>query len=290
MKKLTSLEHLVLEAERRRIKIAQAVLENQSEELGITPQEIEQDFEEKLDVMAVSLTEGLQGKLRSSGGLVGGEAKRLQAAASVGKTLFGQPFDVLLARAMAVTEVNASMGRIVAAPTAGSCGVLPAVIFTIGEQIKADRNAYIDALLTAAGVGMVIAYRATLSGAEGGCQAEIGSASAMAAAAGVEMAGGSPRQAVNAAAMALKNFLGLVCDPVAGLVEVPCVKRNAGGAAMAAMAIELSLAGITSTIPVDEVIDAMQEIGKVIPCSLRETAQGGLAITPTARRIEKEMN
>ena len=289
MGKITSVEGLVLEAEKDNKKIAQVVIEQQAHELGVTAEDIWQDFAGKWKVMKASLNEGMAGEIKSASGLVGGEAHQLARSAHQGKTVFGLPFVLLIARAMAVAEVNAGMGRIVAAPTAGSCGVLPAIIFTVGEQLNAPEDALVEALLTAAGIGLVVAHRATLSGAEGGCQAEVGSAAAMAAAAGIEIAGGSPRQAASAAALALKNLLGLVCDPVAGLVEVPCVKRNAGGAAVAATAIELAIAGVTSTIPVDEVIDAMQDIGRTLPCSLRETAEGGLAVTPTALSIKSKL-
>ena len=194
-----------------------------------------------------------------------------------------------LARALAVSEVNARMGRIVAAPTAGSCGILPAVILTFAEEKALDERTAVLGLWTASGIGMVIANQASLSGAEGGCQAECGSAAAMSAAAAGEMLGGSPRQAAEACAIALKAVLGLVCDPVAGLVEVPCIKRNASGAANALVAAELALAGITSAIPADEVIAAMRAVGSQMPASLRETAAGGLAATPTGREIARRL-
>jgi len=287
--RITSIEQLVTAAENKGVKIADIVLEDQVRELGVEPEVIWNDFSDKLEVMASSLKEGLKGSVKSASGLCGGEASRLLDGANKGQTVFGLPFDLLLARAMAVAEVNASMGRIVAAPTAGSCGVLPAVIFTIGEQVQANKEAYVQALLTAAGIGLVISHRASLSGAEGGCQAEVGSAAAMAAAAAVEMVGGTPRQAASAVAISLKNLLGLVGDPVAGLVEVPCIKRNAAGASIAAMALELALAGVESFIPADEVIDAMRDVGRALPCALRETSQGGLAVTPTARQLEKRL-
>jgi L-serine dehydratase len=190
-----------------------------------------------------------------------------------------------IARALAVAEVNASMGRIVAAPTGGASGVLPAVLTTIAERTGAPRERTVLALVTAAAIGGVIAARATLSGAAGGCQAEIGSASAMAAAAAVELAGGTPSQAGHAASFALQGLLGLVCDPVGGLVEVPCVVRNATGTAVALAAVELALAGVEFPIPLDEVIDAMGHVGRSLPPSLRETARGGLAVTPTGKAL-----
>jgi L-serine dehydratase len=183
--------------------------------------------------------------------------------------------------ALAVGEANASMGRIVAAPTAGASGTLPAVLFSLAEARGLQRPALAKALVVSGAIGMVIASRATLSGAAGGCQAECGSAGAMAAGAAVELYGGNPEQVGQAVAMTLKNMLGLVCDPVAGLVEVPCVKRNAGATAVAMVAAEMALAGIESVIPVDEVIDAMSAVGSAMSCTLKETAQGGLAVSPT---------
>ena len=190
----------------------------------------------------------------------------------------------MLQKAIAVSENNARMGRIVAAPTAGSCGIIPAVLITIAEEYNIPERKVIMALFTSAAIGMVIANRASISGAEGGCQAECGSASAMAACAAVEMMGGTPKMVSNACAIALKSVLGLVCDPVGGLVEVPCIKRNASGAANALTAAEMALAGVESVIPADEVIDAMRSIGNLMPGVLKETAEGGLAATPTAKK------
>ena len=188
-------------------------------------------------------------------------------------------------RAVSVAEVNASMGRIVASPTAGSCGILPGAIITMQKERNLSDDACVKALLTASAIGMVIAKNASLSGAEGGCQAECGSAAAMAAGALVELAGGTPEQISNAVAIAIKNILGLVCDPVAGLVEIPCIKRNAAGVANAIVAAEMALADIKSAIPADEVIMAMKQVGDKMSTSLKETAEGGLAKTPTAERL-----
>ena len=194
-----------------------------------------------------------------------------------------------LTRALAISELNAAMGRIVAAPTAGSCGILPAALLTMEQEKGCDRHACVMALFTASAVGLVIARNACLAGAQGGCQAECGSASAMAAAAIVELAGGTPKMIGDAVAIALKNVLGLVCDPVAGLVEVPCVKRNAAGVAGAFVAAELALAGISSVIPADEAILAMKRVGDAMVPALKETAEGGLAATPTACRLRDEL-
>lgn len=194
-----------------------------------------------------------------------------------------------MARALAVSEYNAAMGKIVAAPTAGSCGIMPGCLVSVMKERNISREKVIEGMFTAAGFGMVIAKRASVSGAQGGCQAECGSAAAMTAAAMVEMMNGSPKQAADACAIALKNQLGLVCDPVAGLVEIPCIKRNVAGIMVAFSSADMALAGIESRIPADEVIDAMKEVGDSLPCALKETAQGGLANTPTAKRMKESV-
>ena len=194
-----------------------------------------------------------------------------------------------MARAIAVSEYNAAMGKIVASPTAGSCGILPGTVVSMLEEGRCDEHAAVMALFTAGAIGMVIAHNASIAGAQGGCQAECGSASAMAAAALVELSGGTPGQAAHACAMAIKNQLGLVCDPVAGLVEIPCIKRNVSGIAIAFTSAEMALAGIESKIPVDECVLAMRQVGDMLPCSLKETSQAGLAATPTGLRLKKQV-
>ncbi|MDQ7094748.1 L-serine ammonia-lyase, iron-sulfur-dependent, subunit alpha [Desulfosporosinus sp. PR] len=281
-------EDWVVEAENKGLKICDVVLQNQVDDLEQTEQALRERMAKNLKVMRESVNAGLSGKRRSVSGLVGGDAAKVEERRRTGTTLIGERMSGAIARALAVAEVNASMGKIVAAPTAGSCGVLPAVLLTVEEIMHPDEKELIGALFTAAGLGIIITERANVSGAEGGCQAEIGSAAAMAAAAAVELAGGSPRQTAHGAAIALKSMLGLVCDPVAGLVEVPCVKRNATGAMIALTAAEMALAGVKSAIPLDEVIDAMADIGRQMSCSLKETAQGGLAITPTGRKIRTD--
>ncbi len=261
--------------------LGDAVVALEADETGVEPDQVRARFVEALEVMRGAVERGLSGEARSRSGLVGGDAAKVSAAAP---HLFGDGFDHALAAALATGEVNAAMGRIVAAPTAGASGVVPAVLLTIASRVSATDDRLANALAAAGGVGAVIASRASLSGASGGCQAEVGSAAAMAAAAGVELAGGSPEQAGHAASLALQGLLGLVCDPVAGLVEVPCVARNATGAAVAMAAVEMALAGVTFPIPFDEVVDAMAAVGRSLPPSLRETAQGGLAATPTAKR------
>ena len=278
----------IIEAETKGIKISEVILQNQIEELEQSEQVLIERMRTNLNVMRESVQAGLVGKRRSLSGLVGGDAAKVESHREKGGSLVGEVMSGAISKALAVAEVNACMGKIVAAPTAGSCGVLPAVLLAVEESRQVSERELLMALFTAAGLGMILAERASVSGAEGGCQAEIGSAAAMAAAAAVELAGGSPRQTADAAAIAMKSMLGLVCDPVGGLVEVPCVKRNATGAMIALMAAEMALAGVKSAIPVDEVIDTMGEIGKQMSCSLKETAQGGLAVTPTGRRIQAD--
>lgn len=226
---------------------------------------------------------------RSNSGLIGGDAARLRAAAESGRLLGGTYFQRVTEEALKVAECNACMKRIVAAPTAGSCGVLPAVLIPLAEERDVPEKTILEALYIAAGFGQVTALRASVAGAEGGCQAEIGTASAMAAAALTHILGGTAQQCADAYAIALGNLLGLVCDPVAGLVEVPCVKRNGFATVVAMTAADMTMAGIRSVIPVDEVIAAMNEVGHLLPKSLRETSEAGLAVTPTAKAIEKRV-
>ena len=222
---------------------------------------------------------------RSHSGLVGGDGGRMAAYGQGGNTLCGPLLTDVIAGALRMGECNACMKRIVAAPTAGACGVLPAVLLPYRRHFQAGEEALVQALYVASGFGMVIAARASISGAEGGCQAEIGSAAAMAAPALVHLQGGAPAQMAHACAMAIKSLLGLVCDPVAGLVEVPCVKRNVMGAVNALSCADMALAGLEGGIPCDEVMDAMAAVGRAMPPSLRETGEGGLAATPTGQKI-----
>lgn len=239
--------------------------------------------------MKESAANALEKEVRSVSGLTGGSAKKVEDYRKHGKTICGDTVNKAMARALSSSEINAAMGRIVAAPTAGACGIVPAAFITAGELIAATDEQLIDALLTSSAVGRIIAINATLSGAEGGCQAECGSAAAMAAAAITELHGGTPEMAFHAAAMTIKNILGLVCDPVAGLVEMPCAKRNAMGVVNAMMCADMALASVESMIPFDEVVEAMYKIGKTMPHQLRETALGGLAATPTAERIKEQL-
>ena len=229
------------------------------------------------------------GTQRSVSGLVGGDGLKMRLYARRGESIGGEFMDEVIVQAISMAESNACMRRIVAAPTAGSCGVVPAVLLPLCEREHYTQHELLEALYVVSGIGAVIAYRASISGAAGGCQAEIGTASAMAAGALVSLRGGTNEQIGHAVAMALKNLMGLVCDPVAGLVEVPCVKRNVIGAVNAISAADMALAGIESRIPVDEVIDAMGEVGRRMPVEFRETALGGLAATPTGKAVKERM-
>lgn len=262
--------------------LADVVLRAEVAESGRPEEEIRQRIRQTLQVMRRAIDEGLQGDVRSPSGLTGGRAARLLAN---GPRLLGGTVTTMLARAVGTLEVNAAMGLIVAAPTAGAAGVLPAIVVTAGEILEEDDERLVDAMLVAGGVGGVIAHRASLSGAAGGCQAETGSAAAMGAAAVTWLAGGDHDQVSTAVALSLQGMLGLICDPIGGLVEIPCIYRNASAAMQALAAAEMALAGLDFPVPADEVIDVMGEVGRKMPVAYRETAQGGLAATPSARRL-----
>lgn len=288
-KQYTSVKELVKKAVKGKTTLSRIALREQSALLEIPEEKMLARMRRALDVMKSAAIEGKKKDIRSTSGLTGGDGYRMKRYASSRKSIGGDFCAKAIATAIAVAEYNACMGKIVAAPTAGSCGILPAAVLTMIEERGVGKDAAVMGLITAGAIGMVIANVASISGAEGGCQAECGSAAAMAAAALVEMSGGTPEMAGHACAIAIKNQLGLVCDPVAGLVEVPCIKRNAGGVMCAITAADMALAGISSVIPVDEVISAMQEVGEAMPCSLRETAQGGLAATPTGVALKSRV-
>jgi L-serine dehydratase len=273
-------------AEERGVRLCDVALEAEAKDQGRPVAEIREALHRALDVMRGAIERGLVGDLISNSGLVGGDAAKLRTGPA--GPLAGTAFRDVLARALAVQEVNAAMGVIVAAPTAGGAGVLPAVLTGLAAPRNLPDDALVDALATAGLIGAVVAERASLSGAEGGCQAETGAAAGMAAGAATEMLGGTPRQAYHAVALAQQGTLGLVCDPLGGLVELPCVFRNATASAIALAAIEMALAGVTFAIPADEVIDTMGEIGRAMDVRYRETAGGGLAATPTGRRLARE--
>lgn len=279
---------LVELAEKNHVKIAEIMIRQEIEVSGRSREDIIAQMDNNLAVMERAVERGLNG-VKSHSGLTGGDAVLLQNYINSGKSLSGNLLLDAVSKAVATNEVNAAMGIICATPTAGSAGVVPGTLFAVKEKLNPTRMEMIEFLFTTAAFGFVVANNASISGAAGGCQAEVGSASGMAAAAIVEMAGGTPKQSAEAFAITLKNMLGLVCDPVAGLVEVPCVKRNAMGASNAITAADMALAGVTSRIPCDEVISAMYAIGQTMPSALRETAEGGLAATPTGRRLEEEI-
>lgn len=229
------------------------------------------------------------GTIRSASGLAGGDGARLEAYRKNPNRLIGDFLAEVMEKAVKMGESNACMKRIVAAPTAGSCGVIPAVLLTYGEQREVSEDTLVEALFVAAGIGEVLATSACIAGAEGGCQAEIGSASGMAAGAITYLEGGSAEEIAHATALAIKNMLGLTCDPVAGLVEVPCIKRNVSGAVNAVVSSQMALAGVRSAIPPDEVIDSMRRIGHLLPECLRETGREGLATTPTALEVAERL-
>lgn len=283
-----NIRELVAQAEEKGLRISDIMLLNEMETSGRAKDEILDEMMRSWQVMKQAAEKGIQG-VTSYSGMTGMDAKRLDEYIAKGNTLTDITFLRAVNYAIATNEVNASMGIICATPTAGSCGVLPGVLLSLQKRLRKSDIDIVFALLTAGAIGYVVANNAFVSGAAGGCQAEIGSASAMAAAAAVELAGGTPRQAAHAMAIAMKNMLGLTCDPLAGLVEVPCIKRNAAGAANALTAAEMALAGIESHIPWDEVISAMYQIGLAMPLNVRETALGGLAATETGKQWKKKL-
>ena len=278
-----SLNGWIAEAEAKGQSMQEFLIDYNAKELECSKEELLAKMESMLVVIKESIDFGLTG-VRSHSGLTGGDAKRLQEASEEKQfsNILGDKAKDAMVYAMAVAEANAAMGRIVAAPTAGASGVLPGVFFALKKHYGLSDQVLAEGLVVAGGIGLVIADRASLAGATGGCQAECGSAAAMAAGAAVAMLGGTPTQVGHAVAIVFKNILGLVCDPVAGLVEVPCIKRNGSCALQALAAAELALAGIGSFIPADETIDAMKSVGDSLPCALKETAGGGMATTPTA--------
>ena len=285
----SSVASIVAAAKESGLPISAIVLRQQAEQMEQTEESIYEHMRKNYQVMAECIEPGCNKDLKSTSGLTGGSAFKMRQISESGKSLTGSFLSGALYRALAVSELNAAMGRIVAAPTAGSCGILPAALLTMQEEKRIPERDCVMSLFTASAVGMVIANNASLAGAQGGCQAECGSAAAMAAAAIVELAGGTPKMAEHAIAIAIKNILGLVCDPVAGLVEIPCIKRNASGVAGAFVAAELALAGIESAIPADEVIWTMKKVGDAMSSTLKETAEGGLAATPTGRRLHEHV-
>lgn len=284
-----SLHDLLARATNESKKIYELMLETETNQTGETRAQLLAKMAFQFDVMEEAVRKGTYDAVASKSGLTGGDGYRVQQYAERGQTFVAADTLKVVANALAVSEVNASMGRIVATPTAGSAGILPAVLVHCLDSGRFERNDLVEALFTASALGLVIANSSSISGAEGGCQAEIGSATAMAAGTLVELAGGTPTQVGHAVGLAMKNSLGLVCDPVAGLVEIPCIIRNGLQALTAEAAADMALASVKSIIPPDEVIKVMHEVGQKMPVSLRETGIGGLAGTPTGERIKKEI-
>ena len=280
----SSVEQMLRASDDKKISLAEAVCLSDLQESGLSLEASHAQMKRLWQVM-LATSEDYRANDRSNSGMVGGDAEKIKTAAAAGRLIGDQYFTDVIEEALKTAECNACMKRIVAAPTAGACGVLPAVLVPYVKKYEPEEEKVLDALYTAAGIGQVIAARAYIAGASGGCQAEIGTASAMAAGALVALHGGSEKAIIHAAAMAIKNLLGLVCDPVAGLVEVPCVKRNVVGAMNALSSADMALAGIESRIPPDQVIDAMKEVGDQMNSSLKETGLGGLAGTPFGKEV-----
>ncbi len=289
MLKYDSIEELIQAALDAGTLISEVILKDQAEALESTELELYEKMELNYEVMKESILDGQRKDQRSMSGLTGGEGFIMKDYAKKGGGICGTFLSGAISRALAVAGCNASMGRIVAAPTAGSCGILPGCLVSLEEEKGIEPKKLIMSMFTAGAFGMVIAKRASIAGAQGGCQAECGSAAGMAAAALTEVMGGTQKQCADACAIALSSQLGLVCDPVAGLVEIPCIKRNVSGLMIAMSSADMALAGITSEIPVDECIDSMREVGDEMPSSLKETAGGGLAATPTGIKLREKI-
>lgn len=287
---ISGIDALIKDSNEKDKPVWQLMMEYESDSTGATIEEIYNRVAEIYSVMKAAIKNGIDTDIKSVSGLSGGDAKRYNNQIETQASLLSHFQSKAIAYSLATSEHNASMGVIAAAPTAGASGILPGVLVAAQEEFGFDDDTAVKALLTASAIGTVIAIRATISGAQGGCQAECGAGAAMAAAAVIYVTGGTFEECANAATLALKNCLGLVCDPVAGLVEVPCVKRNGMFASIAITAADMTRSGIKSFIPPDEVIDAMYQIGITMPPSLRETAKGGLAVTPTGKSAAKRLH
>ena len=282
-------KELIKICQEEQISLSEYAIRKEIEAKGISREDLFLQMKNTLNAMRDSATLGREKKVYSLSGLIGGDAYRLQQYSKSGKSLMGAGIVTAMAMAMSSSEVNGSMGKIVACPTAGSCGILPAVILTTGELLNKTDDELITGLFAASAIGMIIGMNATFSGAEGGCQAECGSAAAMAAGAVVELMGGTPKMSLDAAAIIFKNVLGLVCDPVAGLVEIPCAKRNVSGAINALCTADMVMAGVDSKIPFDDALSAMYKVGTSLPAELRETALGGVAVTETGLALKEKV-
>ena len=284
----TTAEKLLDAARQQKLSLPEVMLRREQEQNETPPETVYEKLGAAYAIMRQAVENSLKEPHRTMGGLIGGEAIKLRDYRRQGKNLCGETVSRAICYAMGVLEVSASMGLIVAAPTAGASGVLPGVLIALQEQYDLPEEKMLNALLVASAIGVVVAENAGISGAAGGCQAEVGTASAMAAGAAIYLRGGSPEDCFAAAGLAIQNMLGLVCDPIAGLVEAPCQARNAAGASNALVSAELVLAGVPEVIPFDEVVEAMRQVGSALPESLRETALGGIAATPTACRLAQK--
>lgn len=285
-----TLQQLKEICETEQLTIAELMITEQAHQSGQPREQIVKQMADYYGIMKEAVRKGIEEPVVSRSGLTGGDAKRVHDYLTVNESSLDYEACLALAYALSVSEVNASMGRIIATPTAGSCGIIPGVFVSAQERFQWEDEKLVKGLFTAGAIGYVIANSSFVSGAEGGCQAEVGSAIGMAAGALTELRGGTPEQVLHAVALALKNCLGLICDPVAGLVEIPCIVRNGFGAVTALAAADMALAGVRSAIPSDEVIGVMLQVGLAMPSQHRETAQGGLAQTPTGIKLSKQWN
>ena len=284
-----SCKQLLEMAEAQDVPIHEIVIEYEMKNSDATRDEIIENMRQRYGIMYTSAEKALDQALPTEGSLISGIASTQYLYAQSGDTLCGRFINNVMARALSCSEVNASMGKICAMPTAGSCGIVPAVLISVGEEYNKTEEDVISALITASGLGTIVVENATVAGSEGGCQAECGVAAAMAAAGAVELKGGTPAMIMEAFSLALINIMGLVCDPIAGLVQIPCAQRNASQAVNALLSADLALGGMKLPIPTDEVIDAMYKVGKLLPVQLRETAMGGIAATDSAKAITERI-
>ncbi len=289
MYKFNSINELLDVCEKNNLKISEVSLKYHAYEMDISEAQAFNFMKNNLKVMKESIINGLDKDLKSASGLSGGMAYKMNEYVKTKKHLSGEFIGNIITSALSVSECNACMGKIVAAPTAGSSGIVPATLIELQKKYNLSDDEVIMGLFNAQAIGYIIAKNASISGAEGGCQAECGSACAMSSSAMVEMLGGTPSMCADALSTSLKSLMGLVCDPVAGLVEEPCIIRNVSSAVISVSTVDMVMAGLKSIIPADEVIRAMDEVGKALPASLRETAGGGVAASETAKRIEKKL-
>lgn len=284
-----NLQELLSQAVKKQVPLWQIIMKNEMRLSELSEDEIYENLRKRYQVMEAAASKALDHFQVIEGSLINGLAYRQNEYAKSNQTISGSMMNRLMALALSCSEVNVGMGKICAAPTAGSCGIIPAVLISVKEEKNLTELDALRGLMTASGVGAVVVKNATVAGAEGGCQAECGVAAAMAAAAAVEMAGGDPEMAIHAFSLVLINVMGLVCDPIAGLVQVPCAQRNASQAVNAVICADMALAGMKCIVPADEVIEAMYKVGKQLPFELKETALGGLAATPTAKEIQNKI-